>query len=424
MRRCIFIGFLSFLSVALAASGQSSAGLVARPPFPASGFVSSRQYVNAFFGFSLPLPKDGHFQVEDLSDSDKALQHFLFAEKSTDKGITLLLISATQVLGSVADEAQKAAFIRGAHGDKNPEALDIGTRLFWKSDVEQKTFSGKLRRLRYTTGVAGFVLQFSVSSYNPKLAEELRENIESIKFFDPAKAKDIAGTDSRPFLPEAARLRLQNGDRADLATLDPGIISGNTYSNRSLGFSYHFPDNWKTATTPSPEQIAESREARSGSIPRESLQECTRVLSRVAGPDIDVNVPVVSPRITILAADPSCFVPDLKFPVSVHDEQSIEFFGQSLFRAFAGTSLIGKDARTVRAVDLSGHIFLEVPSTFAIPVTGTSLLRKVHASFVLTSIKEYWLIWLFESDTQSELSRMMKTSILFESPQALAPEAH
>jgi hypothetical protein len=108
----------------------------------------------------------------------------------------------------------------------------------------------------------------------------------------------------------------------------------------------------------------------------------------------------------------------------VHDEESIELFGQALFRALAGTRLIGKDANTVRAVDLAGHIFLEVPNTTAVPVPGTSLLRKIHASFVLTAIKHYWVIWLFESDTESDLVKMMKTSISFEWPQAVPREAH
>jgi hypothetical protein len=419
MRRRILMS-VSLLCFALIARGQGVSGLP-KVPLPESGFVSPKQYVNAFFGFAISLPKDGHFQIEDLSDSDKALQHFLFAEKSSDKGITLLLISATQVLGSVADEAQKAVFIRGAQGDKIPEAIDIGRKLFWKSDVEQKTFAGKLCRLRYATATSGYVLQFSVSSYNGKLAEELRQSIESMKFFDPGKAPDIAENDSRPFLPEAARIRLANLDRADLASLDSGTISGTLYRNDSLGFSYTFPQYWKVVTEAP--LLLPPNGARPASISQNSSQECTRVLLSLAGPEMGAAT-ADARRITILVADPSCFVPDVKFPASVHDEESIELFGQALFRALAGTRLIGKDANSVRAVDLAGHIFLEVPNTTAVPVPGTSLLRKIHGSFVLTAIKHYWVIWLFESDTESDLAKMMKTSISFEWPEAVTGEAH
>ena len=50
------------------------------------------------------------------------------------------------------------------------------------------------------------------------------------------------------------------------------------------------------------------------------------------------------------------------------------------------------------------------------------MLRKVHRSFVLTSLQQYWVIWLFETDTPSELERMMKSTISFAPPhQAAGP---
>src|SRR5262249_37856971 len=97
-----------------------------RIPLPEAGFVSPTQYTNGFFGFSLPLPKDRKFQIEDLSESDKALQHSLFAYKSASKGLTLLIASATQVFGSPDDEAQKAVFLPGMQGQKGAQAISIG----------------------------------------------------------------------------------------------------------------------------------------------------------------------------------------------------------------------------------------------------------------------------------------------------------
>src|SRR5437016_10345473 len=88
--------------------GSASAqGPVAAPkvPLPESGFVSPRQYTNAFFGFSLPLPSGRHLHVEDLSESDKVAQHFLFGGKAIDKGLTLLMVSATQILNPRNDDA-------------------------------------------------------------------------------------------------------------------------------------------------------------------------------------------------------------------------------------------------------------------------------------------------------------------------------
>lgn len=387
---------------------------------PESGFVSPHQYANAFFDFILPLPKDGHFQTEDLSESDKALQHFLFAEKSVDKGITLLMVTASQVLGNGDEEAQKAAFIPGSHEANAVEALDIGGRLFWKSDVEQKTFSGKLRRLRYATAARGFVVQFSVSSYNSRLAEELKESIEAIRFVDHARVKEVAGADSMPFLPIAAQMRLNSQPSLDLAHLDPGRVSETTYTNTVLGFSYHLPEGWHVANDSAPKQLASSglrvrySDSSEPQTSQQSAQECTRLLLSATNHSAEEQAPDVPSRITMLAADPMCFVPDIKFPTTVHDHEALQYFGSALLRAFGGTPLMGKDANTIGALDLDGHILLEIPSMTSVPIPGSTLLRKVHHSFVLTTMKDYWVIWSFESDSQSDLHKLMRSSISFD----------
>jgi len=400
-------------------SAQTSAQLP-RTPVPESGFISPHQYTSAFFDFVLPLPKDGHFQPEDLSESDKALQHFLFAEKSFDKGITLLMVTASQVLGNSDDEAQRAVFIPRSHETRGVEALDIGGRLFWKSDIEQKTLSGKLRRLRYATVSRGFVVQFSVSSYNAKLAEELKENLEAIKFVDHARIKDVAGTDSKPFLPLSAQLLLNTQPTLDLSQLDPGRVSDTTYTNSFLGFSYHLPEGWHAVNDAAQKQpgsldqrvrYGEAAEAQPSQLP---AQACTRVLLSVTTHSADGQTPDAPSRLTMLAADPTCFVPDIKFPATVQDHEALQHFGNALLRAFGGTPLMGKDANTIGAIDLDGHIFLEVPSMTAVSVPGSALLRKVHHSFVLTTMKDYWVIWSFESDSQSDLRKLMSSSISFQ----------
>jgi hypothetical protein len=392
----------------------------ARILVPESGFVSANQYANAFFGFTLPLPKAGHFQPLDLSDDDKAFQHFLFGEKSGDKGFTVLIVSATQVLGSPDDEAQKAVFLPGAQGKDGPEALSIGGRLFWKSEVEQKTFSNaKVFRVRYATGVPGFVIQFSVSSYNGKLLQALKDSIESIKFFDPTKIKQVVEDESHPFLPRAALRRMANAPQLDVTHLDAGSLSGLVYSNPYLGFFYHFPAGWHPA---------EQRQTTSGSADDSSLnkvhqsrpqasEECLRVLASATRDSDGNRAQGFNSRITLLAADPACYAPDLKFPDSVHDKAALEFFASAVVRAFAGTPLMGAGASTMRVADIEGHLFFEIPTAKAVPVPGSTLRRKVHMQFVLTDMRQYWVIWLLESDSQSELGSLLKTSITFESAQ-------
>ena len=387
--------------------------LTPRIPVPESAFLSRAEYTNAFFGFRLTLPQK-HFEVIDLSDSNKALRHFLFAEKSLDHGITLLILSATQVLGNPDEEAQKMAFMPSEQGAKPPEALDIGGRLFWKNQTEQKSFSGKAYRLRYATGMRGYVLVVSVSAQNARQADELRQNIESIKFFDPKSAKEMAGADSRPYLTEAVQHRLQNAPQLDVAKLDPGHLSGNVYSNSFLGFSYHFPEGWQVGRDPAQLTLTSPQSHSQQTDAKDSwTEQCTRVLSFATEQSPSQDLDHFNPRILILAADPACFAPDLKFPESIHDNQDIQLFGEMIVRSFAGTPFLGHNASRLLAADLDGHLFLEMPSLGAVPVSGSTLLRKVHMSFVLTSLKQYWVIWLMESDTESQLSRLMKTSISF-----------
>lgn len=395
---------------------------------PESAFVSQHQYTNAFFGFKLPLPDDRHYQVMDLSESNKALQHFLFAEKSANRGLTLLIVSANQVLGNAEEEAQKTVFLPGQQGSKGPEGLAIGGHLFWKNQTEQKTFAGKVYRLRYATAARGFVIIFAVSAQDSNQAETLRQGIESIKFFDPATAKDVAGADSHPYMTEAVRRRLENARHLDVAHLDSGTLSADVYSNSFFGFSYHFPNGWhaEDAAQTAPENSSPKPSQNAASSNKDALdQQCTKVLSVATKDPPTKKDDDFSPRIAIVAADPACFAPDLKFPDSIHDDEAMQLFGQALFRSFAGTSFLGRDASRLFAADLSGHLFLEMPSGSAVPVPGSTLLRKVHMSLVVTSLREYWVMWLLESDTESELSRLMKTSISFvPSDQASVPQAH
>ena len=417
MRRIAALLLVSFLPIGSVLGQTAESQRVSRIPIPEAGFISATQYTNAFFGFSLPLPKDRKYQIEDLSESDKALDHSLFAYKSASKGLTLLIASATQVFGAPGDEAQKAVFIPGMQGQKEAQAISIGGRLFWKGELEEKTFSGKLHRLRYATGVPGYVIVFSVSSYNSGQTEDLRNCIESVKFFDRAGASEMAGPGSRPYLPITAKRRLENAPQLDVAHLEQGSISGNRYSNPSLGFVYELPQGWYPQ-----DATAKRRETEvAGDSTRAAIvQECTKMLlsATQATPANEANGS--SSRITIMAADPSCFAPGLKYPDSVHDSEPLNRIGQAIVHGFAGTSLLGREANILRAVELDGHLFLEMPSMSAVPVAGSTLLRKVHKSFVLTSLQQYWVIWLFETDTPSELERIMKSTISFAPPRQAA----
>lgn len=387
---------------------------------PESSFLSPHQYTNAFFGFTLSIPGGCHFQTFDESQSDKSLEHFLVGEKCPEKGLTTFGISATPLLGSADDAAEKAVRLPTMGTKAAPEALSVGGRLFWKNTIEEKTlWNQKVWRAHYATVARGFVLLFWMSSYNSGLAANLRQAFESIKFFDPAQAEQMAGSGSRPYLPEAARMRIESAPDVDISGLNPGKLQGNLYVNSSLGFSYQFPEDWVRSAQSHLQTVAdvpagqggESSHAESGTNP----ERCLRVLTSFTRYDEHNRALDFNPRITLLAADPTCFIPEMKFPTSLEQQSQVEGYGQALVHALVGTRLIGTQSIKLFGINLNDHIFLEIASNNAEPVAGSSLLRKIHTDMILTTMHNAWIIWLFESDADSEFSKELRASIAFDS---------
>ena len=414
MRR-IFV-FVSLLWIASALSNATDSTAQPRVPIPESGFLSQRQYTNAFFGFTIELPKSGNFQIRDFSQKNNTrINHYLLSQSSSQKDFVEWTITAMQVFKDPDLEARKAVMFRDAPKQDGPQALSIGRHLFWKSETEKSDTKPKLHELRYATGISGFVLQFSVYSYSGKLKEDLRQNIESIKFFDPENIKQELAKDAQPYLPEAARWWLTNTPQLDLAKLDAGTLFGTRYANSSLGFSYSFPNAWRIAVG-DPGDAKNDHFARSAPLSRrQSLsEECIRILASGVQNSGD-GQSGFTPRIVIAAADPACYAPGEKFPDSALDRTALQSFGANLIRAFAGSSLMGRAANTVRAAEIGNHLLFEIPSSTSAPIAGTALRRKIHMLFVLTTMRNYWVIWLLESDTESELGNFVKTSISFDS---------
>lgn len=412
------VSLVSLLYVAAAIGGADDSSPQPRVPIPESGFISLHQYTNAFFGFALSIPAGCHFQIFDQSEPNKPLEHFLIGEKCPEKGLTSFGISATPVLRSADEEAQKAVLLPTMGSRAAPEALSVGGRAFWKNAVEEKTLWGqKVWRARYATVAKGFVLLFWMSSFNSRLAADLRQAMETVRFFEPSRALDIAGVDSRPYLPETAR-RLQLTSDFNIAELEVGQLHGNIYVNKSFGFSYVFPEGWVRSTQSHPQTGAQNSDSEvlfSSSESKTTPGQCVRPLASFTNydernPQLDFN-----PRITIMAADPSCFIPDIKFPTSLEDNESVKTYDEALIHSLVGTRLVGNEQIKCFGINLNDRIFLEIASSNTVSVAGNGLLRKIHSDLILTTVRDAWIMWLFESDTETEFARLLTSSITFSS---------
>lgn len=167
---------------------------------PEAGFISSDKYTNAFFGFSLPLPQDSAFRGLQLPSNGTT--HSLFGLKAQKNGLTAFTIQATQMNGASSEQARKAASEPKA---QNVKKIEIDGKEFWKGESQKKSSAGKMRNITYITAINGYLLQFLIVSFDAKLTEDLQHCIEAAKFFDPAKALEVAGSNSRAYNPVAPR---------------------------------------------------------------------------------------------------------------------------------------------------------------------------------------------------------------------------
>ena len=158
------------------------------------GFLSADRYTSAFFGFSLPLPHDPGFHVARVSSSGTLVrEHNLFG-LAQERGFTVFYIAAQPMDSKLADQLMRAAQQTSIHGKE-----------FSKGISHQKKPEGTIWKAIYMTVIDSYLLSFNIQSFDPHIAEDLQHCVEETRFFDPAKAKTIAGANATPYNPSGSR---------------------------------------------------------------------------------------------------------------------------------------------------------------------------------------------------------------------------
>jgi len=424
MTNVFLIIFLTFTVGSLAQSSPSAA--ISPRVALGSGFVSTTKYTNAFFGFSLPLPQTpglaSFSEFKEPFDSDKS-RHFLFGLKALSTNyfnskarLTLLTVIAGQSTSASSEEVREAA--SGPKG-KSVTRTEIGGKEFWRSESEEKTTKGTMRNVVFATALDGYVLQFNIASFDGKLTDQLERSIEAITFFDPAKAADIAGPESLKYSPAVSPVA-NPADGARIGGLDPGAVSGSTYTNNALGFTREFPVGWIVNDKAAQEHIIEAghqfadgfrlSDARGRSL----FQRCAQVLLFATKYPEGVNKAEVNPLVFVIVADPACF-PDAPFPTSVLDRDAIEKTTQQFMGAFAGTPFVAKWQDEAAVFAAQGHLMVDVSGSLAVDSLNHKLPLAVFTSCIFTETKGYWVAWGFESGSPEELRKLKKAKIGFAS---------
>jgi len=154
---------------------------------PGAAFLSLDKYTNAFFGFSLPLPPDPAFRIAEVSKSGLWLGYRLFG--LAGRGTTFV-ISAQWMTPEDAERIMSGA----------PRIL-INGKQFSRGLSHRKQPQGTIWQAMYWTVADNYLLTFHIQSLDRGLAEEFEHCVEQTRFFDPAKAKQIAGPSARPYSP-------------------------------------------------------------------------------------------------------------------------------------------------------------------------------------------------------------------------------
>jgi hypothetical protein len=161
-------------------------------PKPESGYLSPAKYTNAFFGFSLTLPQSAQLQLISKRGTGEPSRHFLFSANSTQKGYPAVVIFADEIASAGQADSKMTIVALGAKG---VDTIQIGGKEFSRG----RWRAGGVYQVANATVLSGYVLGISVLTVDKKVLDEFERNIQELTFFDPAKAQEKAGPDSRPY---------------------------------------------------------------------------------------------------------------------------------------------------------------------------------------------------------------------------------
>jgi hypothetical protein len=410
------LGRLAVMILAVACSvtfaQQSSTSTNSQPATPDAGYLSPSKYTNSFFGFSLSLPTDVQFREPTLTSLNPAYDLLLSLDAVGSRHAALF--ARVKKSESTVETLQRAA--AGTKG-QNAVKVMIGEKEFWMSVVEGDTARGHVRHAGFASALNGYVLEIHIVAADAALYQELTDNVKSIVFFDPIRAKEIAGPDSRPYTPTVSAgfvPAMQSSDR--IAKLDLGIVKNDIYKNEELGFSYQLPSGWEVADAAIIKELIETgHRIASGSnfaVAREHkvAEECARVLLLTRRKLKATKNSAMTPYIALMAVDLRCFRdPKASIALDGNDIISQLVIGDEVLNG--GESI--SNQQQVKKFTLQGHTMLKMSYISPSTVTGLQASSYSYTTSINTALNDYWVQWVLISNTRSELDDLREDAISF-----------
>jgi hypothetical protein len=209
-----------------------------------------------------------------------------------------------------------------------------------------------------------------------------------------------------------------------LAQLDVGQVSKNTYHNPQLGFSYEFPRGWvvndkatQKRTLEAGHQFVWSDDSPTKAKKKDDRQ-CTKDLLSVSRFPEEMRMGGVdSPLAYVVAADPKC-APGVSFPTTVKDHEAIQRIASQLGIYFKSLPVLSKSPAHIRAFENAGRVMLEISQsyTFYLHEPGNSRAPSIDSSVLAMQAHDYWVMWMFIGEGDTELDQMRASKIFFDAP--------
>jgi len=389
--------FALIVCLAVSTAEQSVSGDERGPVAkPEDGLVTPRQYVNLFFGFSMPLPEGVQFRDSKLPAIHDASIHVLtsfeFMSVGLPIGVPRPKLSTLMVFARESRRVSPAEIQADAAKDGLGKlaAVRVGGREFWRGESQHTTDVGRALDVGYYTVLDSYILWFQVFSFDQKLARRLVGSVESVTFFDAQQARDAAGLGSRPILSE----------------LDPGVVSGEVYSNPTLRLSFRVPPGWRVLEQAEREKHLElCCRAYSAAVPpqgqaldgapeqlreHEMLRQCSRILLWAAGDLKGSRNGDPSAAVGLIAFNSGCF-PGIVFPESAKGRENVNEIVRTMFPVFA-FPWARDSIQEVKAESAQKQPLLETRVQVDATQPGRAPLYQ-HNLVLLADRNKYWVAW-------------------------------
>jgi hypothetical protein len=206
----------------------------------------------------------------------------------------------------------------------------------------------------------------------------------------------------------------------DASRLSNGTVSGNTYHNPDLRFSYEFPKGW-AVNDPNrfdrPEHQFTWQQEKP--VKGESQPQCSKTLLFVSLHPEGMQTGEFDPMATLTAVDPRCTA-GLAFPASINDHQQVQSVGDQIINHLVPPAVQYKTPPQIRAFNNGGRVMLEISRALMLNTVSPQRqnIQKVKASTLVMEVDHFWVIWTFVSGNDGDLNKMRASKIYFDQPTA------